>query len=240
MATRPETPPPRGTSRARTVDFNGSSGMNSISSSATSSKQQANPMVRKLIVPAYGSATPISNSDGTRDSNNLHRTTSNASTHSLPNLPIRHLPPPQSSSVLSGTRATPEASSVSQQMKASHIANSGPNVLRKPAPPVPNKKPSLLSNSISPTSTPSPPPSQQARPQPPPPRRSMASRSPAPTNLIDGDGSEDAPPLPPRTGTGSSVQKARGVSPTRVNLLDDEPSEELEALKGWEVLRPVR
>jgi hypothetical protein len=45
------------------------------------------------------------------------------------------------------------------------------------------------------------------------------------------DGSDERPALPPRTGTGLS---ARGRS-----LMDDE-SEEMENLKGWEVLRPVR
>ncbi|KAF2649471.1 hypothetical protein K491DRAFT_698059 [Lophiostoma macrostomum CBS 122681] len=235
---RPEPPPTRGTARAHTVDFNNSSTQGS--STPSSNK---NPMARRLIVPPYSansaapsnpSPNPIPNLDGTRDRNrdprttNLSRTPSNASTHSLPAFPTRQLHPP------------PVLSNLSQQ------------IARKPAPPpIPNKKPSLLSNTMSP----SPPPlkyrdePQQSRPQPPPPRRSMAPpihSNRTPQSLDErgggGDGDPERPPLPPRTGTGLSTA-SRGShgnrGPGAVNLLDDDPGEELEGLKGWEVLRPV-
>lgn len=231
---RPEPPPTRGTARAHTVDFNGTNTPQSRSEST--SLQQGNGMARKLIVPPYNSSSPISSVDGSMDTTSgVRRASSNASVRSLPSLPIRHLPPPHTSS--------PQPSNLSQQLS------------RKPAPPV-AKKPSHLATTLSPTSTPSPPPPQQeqqqryridpepangSRPQPPPPRRSIATsanvlRKPAP-NLID----DDRPPLPPRTGTESSMESnSRGRRGGGMNLLDDEPSEDLEALKGWEVLRPSK
>lgn len=217
MGNKPEPPPARGSSRAQTVDFNGN----------TPSLKQGNlnPMARKLIVPPYNPNG--SGLDGAREnSNNLHRTISNTSTHSLPNQPIRHLPPPSSSPTPS------QSSSLSQQIN------------RKAAPPIPTKKPTLQSNSVVSSSTPSPPPQKyreepNSRPEPPPPRRSMAPSlgRKQTLNLIDGD----RPPLPPRTGTGMSTS-SRGSTGGRAgpNLLDDEPNEELEALKGWEVLKPTQ
>jgi hypothetical protein len=65
-----------------------------------------------------------------------------------------------------------------------------------------------------------------------------------PINLVDGEDSAagDKPALPPRTdsdlGTGRVQSAGRKQTPAK-NLLDDEPGEELEALRGWEVLRPV-
>ncbi|KAF2109040.1 SacI homology domain-containing protein [Lophiotrema nucula] len=231
MTGKPEPPPARGTARAHTVDFNnGISLPSSMASSTTSLNQmQAKPTARKLIVPMYNGNGGPSSLDGTRDGAPLSRTVSSASTRSLPGLPVHSGPPPQQAP-----------------------SNLAKEVSRKPAPPVPNKKPSLLGNSISPTSTPSPPPQRyrddpdpsNARPQPPPPRRSMAAppatKRAAPVSLIDDN--EDRPPLPPRTNTDMSTRSGGGGRGrnTRANLLDDEPSEELEALKGWEVLRPVR
>lgn len=59
-------------------------------------------------------------------------------------------------------------------------------------------------------------------------------------NLIDGDGDGDLngpPKLPPRTGTGLSMQSGHGGrGSSGANLMDDEPGEDL--MKGWEVLRP--
>ncbi|KAH8731467.1 SacI homology domain-containing protein [Phaeosphaeriaceae sp. PMI808] len=219
---RPEPPPARGSQRTRPVDFHGTSTTSSMSSSTTSLHQggsapSQNPLARKLIVPTFPThATQTANFDGSRDAlTDLGRTTSSASTRSLP---IRYsnptFPPP------------PLAS------------RNGPQLLRKPAPPIPNKKPSLASNSSSST-----PPQyrdddayqEPQRPQPPPPRRSMAERRPVP-NPVDDDGYA-RPPLPPRSGTGLSA--GSGGSGRRRNLLDDEP-EDMGGLKGWEVLQPGR
>jgi hypothetical protein len=220
---RPEPPPARGTARAQTVDFNSNSLSipSSVTSSTTSLNQtNRNPSARKLIAPPFlppPSSKPVSNLDGHDE---LRRTASSASARSLPIYPNRP----------SSERAP------------------SPNLNRKPAPPIPNKKPSLLAT-IQPSAI-SPPPPQRyrdevqpldayMRPQPPPPRRSMApppaSRKPVNGgNLIDP--TEDRPPLPPRTGTGLSMgsREGRGRS-----LMDEEP-EDMESLKGWEVLKPVR
>lgn len=242
MTNRPDPPPARGTSRAQTIDFNGSN-PSSISSSAGMKQSTTNAMARKLIAPPFNSSpSSVPNYDGGREQSGLSRSTSNASTYSLPNLPIRHLPPPFPSGPTNSTSTTAPSTSSSL---ASQIS-------RKQAPPIPNKKPSLLANARSQASTPSPPPQRYrdepepavyTRPQPPPPRRSMATptnRMPqSSANLIDGP--DDRPPLPPRTGTGlSTASRESGGRGGRVNLLDDDPNEELEALKGWEVLRPVR
>ncbi|KAI4951112.1 hypothetical protein J4E91_003817 [Alternaria rosae] len=210
---RPEPPPARGSQRARTVDFSGPS---------TSLPPTQKPTARKMIAPLYpGHATQILGSDGARDSlSDLRRSGSGASTHSLPSsLPYR-------------------ASNTLPQTQSS----SKPQVLRKPAPPpIPNKKPSLLSKGSSPGPTFAPPPQryrddppeEESRAYPPPPaRRSMApppnmTRKPV-QNLIDDDG--DKPALPPRTGSGGS---------SRRNLMDDEP-DDMRNMGDWEVLRPVR
>jgi hypothetical protein len=151
------------------------------------------PPTRKLIVPAFPThATQTQNFDGNRDAlDDLHRSASSASTRSLPTRPIN----------APTMRTTPQ-------------------VLRKPAPPpIPNKKPALLSKS----STASTIPQYRDDPQP---RRSMADRR-----------SEDEakPPLPPRTGTGLSAE-SNGRGRGR-NLMDDEP-EDMGGLRGWEVLQP--
>lgn len=210
---RPEPPPARGSQRARTVDFNGPS---------TSLPPTQKPAARKMIAPLYpGHATQILGSDGTRDSlSDLRRSGSSASTHSLPSsLPYR-------------------ASNTLPQTQSS----SKPQVLRKPAPPpIPNKKPALLSKGSSPGPTFAPPP-QRYRDDPPeeesrayPPQSTRRSMAPPPhltrkpvQNLIDDDG--DKPALPPRTGSGGS---------SRRNLMDDEP-DDMRNMGDWEVLRPVR
>jgi hypothetical protein len=223
MGGKPEPPPARGTARAHTVDFNGTGqGMpNSRTSSTTSVNQvNRNPSARKLIAPPFPpppSSGAMPYLDGHDD---LRRTTSSASARSLPS----HF-------------NTPSAQREPSQ-----------NLNRKPAPPIPNKKPSLLA-SIPSSSMPSPPPQRyrdgpqppdsSTRPQPPPPRRSMAplpaNRKPVHSeNLVDN--LEDRPPLPPRTGTGLSTGSREGRGR---NLMDEEP-EDMENLKGWEVLRPVR
>ncbi|KAH7391763.1 SacI homology domain-containing protein [Pyrenochaeta sp. MPI-SDFR-AT-0127] len=240
---RPDPPPARGSQRARPSDYSGMSTPSSMSSSTTSLQQagapQHNPMARKLNAPLYPShAAQILSNDGSRDANNdLRRTTSSASTHSLPALPYRPTQPGSFS-------ASPP-----------NTSSSKPQVLRKPAPPpIPTKKPSLLSNAISPNSTTSsstnqrgyrdePSPESERRPQVPAPRRSMAAppdlSKRKPVNLMGGD--ERPPQLPPRTGTGLSMASngsggGRGASR---NLMDDEP-EDMAGLKDWEVLRPVR
>ncbi|KAF2749648.1 hypothetical protein M011DRAFT_484373 [Sporormia fimetaria CBS 119925] len=233
MATRPEPPPARGSQRARTVDFNGSQ------ASPVPGFQPTNPMARKLIVPPFNPSPSVSvpNFDGANDhpSPNLpYRAVSSASTHSLPDLNRHRKPQPPVPSPANRPPSSATASSSPPQPQPQQQQN--PQILRKPAPPpIPTKKPSLLSKAISPS--PSPVPSPDARPQPPPPRRSMAQPSKVDMktvpNLVDGDG-EPPPPLPPRTGTGLSSRSEVGT----VNLLDEDPAEELEALKGWEVLRP--
>ncbi|KAF2740426.1 hypothetical protein EJ04DRAFT_540103 [Polyplosphaeria fusca] len=236
LSEKPIPPPSRGT-RAQTVDFNGTG----TNSNASLPQAKPNPLARKLIVPQFNGPA---NTDGAQDppGQPLSRSTSNASTQSLPVLPTRSkpLPPP----------STTPSSNLSKELS------------RKPAPPIPNKKPSLLSTALSPAPTPSPPPQRyrdtpepsiNTRPQPPPPRRSMAAppaaRKPAPTSsLIDTAPQQDErPPLPPRTGTGlSSVSAGSGKtgrggagSGGGGNFLDEEP-EDMDALRGWEVLRPVR
>lgn len=235
MGSRAEPPPARGTARAHTVDFNGTSTPNSLSGSTTNLNQmKPNSMARKLIAPPFNlsnpSTTPIPNVDGAIDA--LKRTPSNTSTHSLPNY-LPHRGPP------------------TQQAHPPPPSNLAREISRKPAPPVPTKKPSLLGTAVSPSpaSTPSPPSQRHredlhvdARPQPPPPRRSMAppktERKPvAPASLIDT--SEDKPPLPPRTGTGLSAASNGSAAGRGRSLMDEEP-EDMESLRGWEVLRPVR
>jgi hypothetical protein len=227
VRTKPEPPLARGTQRAHTVDFNDvQTGVpSSVASSTTSFRpsKAPNPTARKLIAPPFNLSSPSSTNasktpsvpylDGPSD---LRRTPSAASSRSLPAL---HHRPTQPTPAPNRTRELP----------------------RKAAPPIPTKKPSLHG-------TPAAPPlryrdepdsgansdSNPSRPLPPPPRRSMAERKAvgvdnSMASLIDG--SDERPALPPRTGTGLSV---RGRS-----LMDDE-SEEMENLKGWEVLRPVR
>lgn len=177
-------------------------------------------MARKMIVPQYNAKDPdqITYMDGARDPiSDLRRNASNASTRSLPILPNRNLPPAAS---------TPGRPAIPLDSKPH------PQVLRKPAPPpIPNKKPSLLSKTNTGSSVSSTTPQQQQRYRDDPvplPRRSMAApsaaavRKPVP-NLIDGD--EAPPALPPRTGNGRAA-----------NLLDDEG--DMKGLDGWEVLRP--
>lgn len=210
---RPEPPPARGTSRANTVDFNGvgTSIPSSLASSTTSlNSRPPASMARKLIVPPFNNTSNPSTSTPLDGTTDLRRTTSSASARSLPSLPYRTAQPPPPSNL------TRELS-------------------RKAAPPIPTKKPSLAGTPTPPLQRyrddPDPDP-MQGRPYPPPPRRSVAERKPvgsgAVGNLIDA--SEERPALPPRTGTGLG----RGRS-----LMDEEP-EEMESLKGWEVLRPVR
>ncbi|KAF1914992.1 SacI homology domain-containing protein [Ampelomyces quisqualis] len=215
MGGRPEPPPARGSQRARTVDFNGSS----TPSSSTTSLQQnipQNPNARKLIVPTFPThVTQNAQFDGSRDAlNDLGRNPSAASTRSLP------------------TRA---GNSSSQQPPPS-AQRTGPQVLRKPAPPpIPTKKPSLLSKN----NWQAMPPQAQYRddPSPPPPaRRSMAERKPVGSSSWGAPSYEDGeskPPLPPRTGTGGSSRSGGR------NFMDDEP-EDLGGLRGWEVLQPGR
>lgn len=223
---KPEPPPARGSARAQTVDFNGigASIPSSLASSTTSlatTRPPQNPMARKLVAPPFNpnqGNTPISSSTSYLDgANDLHRSISSASARSMPSLPHRpaqhSLPPP------------------------SHLTN---EIHRKPAPPIPTKKPSLLG-------TPTPPAQRYrdepeygftsipdtSRPQPPPPRRS-GGPPPGSSNGFGSliDTSEGIKPaLPPRTNTGMSG-RAR-------SLMDEEP-EDMENLKGWEVLRPVR
>jgi hypothetical protein len=226
---RPEPPPARGSQRARTMDFNGLNPGSTTSLPQNGPTPTSNPMARKMIAPQYPGHSPqMANLDGTRDPlNDLRRSASSASTHSLPALPYR-----------ASNTLPPQASSLQPNK---------PQVLRKTAPPpIPNKKPSLLSKTTSPSSSPAPqayrdePSLDESRPQPPPPRRSMATsssatRKPVP-NLIDGD---ERPALPPRTGTGlSAASNGSGRGGGR-NLMDDEP-EELRNLDGWEVLKPLR
>jgi endonuclease/exonuclease/phosphatase family metal-dependent hydrolase len=231
IAEKPAPPPARGT-RAQTVDLDGASMSSSFSSStANLTQNKPNPMARKLIVPAYDGAREIPNQP-------LSRTTSSTSTYSLPSI----------SNVPTRSKATPPSATWT-----TGPSNLSKEIARKAAPPIPNKKPSILSNTtISPRSTPSPPPQRykddpdptpaNSKPQPPPPRRSMAPAARKPVQapgLIDTT-EEERPPLPPRTGTGmSSASAGSGGRRGGGNILDEEP-EDLDALRGWEVLRPDR
>lgn len=219
---RPEPPPARGSQRTRTVDFN-------KPMSSTNSAPIQKPVTRKMIAPLYpGHAQQILSSGDSRDGlNDLGRSGSRASTHSLPSLPYRAsntLPPNQPSS-----------------------SNSTPQVLRKPAPPpIPNKKPTLLTKSSSTRTSPTPPlqryrddpPMEESRAYPPPPaKRSMApppnlARKPI-QNLMDDD--DHKPALPPRTNTNGGGRSGMGGR----SLMDDEP-EDMQNTRDWEVLRPVR
>jgi endonuclease/exonuclease/phosphatase family metal-dependent hydrolase len=216
---RPEPPPARGSQRSRTVDIDGPS---------TSSPLMQKPAARKMIAPLYpGHANQILSSDGARDSlNDLRRSGSSASTHSMPSLPYR------ASNTLPSTQSSNK-----------------PQVLRKPAPPpIPNKKPSLLSKDSSPGPSYAPPP-QRYRDDPPEeesrgyhPMQARRSMAPPPNltrkpvqNLIDDD--FEKPALPPRTGTGGSSRiGGRGGR----SLMDDEPEDMRNMGGDWEVLRPAR
>ncbi|KAL6709684.1 Inositol-1,4,5-trisphosphate 5-phosphatase 1 [Coniothyrium glycines] len=226
----PQPPPARGSQKARAADFNEQNSSSAIAMRPGAALPAPNSTARKMIVPEYSShASQVPSSDGARDqSNDLRRSTSSASAHSLSMLPYR-------------------ASNMSSTTPPQLPANK-PQVLRKAVPPpIPNKKPSLLSKTISPNSSPAPPqqyrdepPTSDPKPQPPPPRRSMAAASPTArnpvSNLIDGDAK---PALPPRTGTGFSTVSSNSARSGGKNFLDDEP-DDLRSLDGWEVLKPMR
>lgn len=186
------------------------------------------PTARKMIAPLYpGHAQQILGSEGSRDGlNDLRRSGSGASTHSLPTLPYRASNMPPQNQPFGGSK---------------------PQVLRKPAPPpIPNKKPALLTKSSSTRTSPTPPlqryrddpPMEESRAYPPPPaKRSMApppnlARKPI-QNLIDDD--DHKPALPPRTNTNGGGRSGMGGR----SLMDDEP-EDMQNMRDWEVLRPVR
>ncbi|ORY00017.1 SacI homology domain-domain-containing protein [Clohesyomyces aquaticus] len=271
MPGKPEPPPARGTMRAKTVEFNGTNThANFAASRETGSLAQTKSMARKLVAPPFDPSASL----------NAPRTSSNTSTPSpsISNLDgtssYRHpiLPPPYNPSTSRVSRSPSAASTHSlpdlvihqsqshSQPHPHQPSNLAAQIARKPAPPpIPNKKPSLVSASISGTSsstgrnsTASPPPSQpqpqpyrdtpspveqKSQPQPPPPRRSMA----ASKRDIGADAGGDRPPLPPRTGTGlSTASGGRRGGGGGANLMDEEGGEEIEALRGWEVLRPVR
>jgi hypothetical protein len=188
-----------------------------------------------MIVPSYDGAS----------GSGLHRAASAASTRSLPVLPSRKMPPPyMPHSNVYGTQNTPTGTSASAG--AGGGGGGGPNVLRKPAPPIPNKKPSLVGrttllgdheryrddmddvNFHEPT---------RSRAKPPVNANANAnvSRKPVP-NLIDGDmGGAAAPPLPPRRSGGSG-----GSGVNLLDVLDDEGFARPVDAEGWEVLRPGR
>jgi hypothetical protein len=156
------------------------------------------------------------------------------STEAVPQLPPRR-PTNQSIDTYSPPFVTPP---IARQLSVSSISSTQ----RKAAPPVP-KKPSVLSTPTSPNtneerrfsiaSNPASPPTL------PPPRRSMAaasvlnsSRNASTASLgskkqgASGDGGP--PPLPKRTGTGSSTPA----------LMDEVDGESMNGLRDWEVLKP--
>jgi hypothetical protein len=185
-----------------------------------------------MIVPSYDGASG--------SGSGLHRAASAASTRSLPVLPSRKMPPPyMPHSNVYGVQNTPTGTS------ASGGGSGGPNVLRKPAPPIPSKKPSLVGRTTllgdheryrddvddadfhAPT-----------RSRAKPPANANVSRKPVP-NLIDADmggegGEGAAPPLPPRRSGG------RGGGMNLLDVLDDEGFARPVDAEGWEVLRPGR
>ncbi|KAF2854632.1 hypothetical protein T440DRAFT_464773 [Plenodomus tracheiphilus IPT5] len=235
---RPEPPPARGTQRARTGLYDGA---NASSESTTSLYQSGipggqHPMARKMIVPSYPGQPSTSHASTIQDPlSDLRRSTSNASSHSIPTLPYR-----------ASNTLMPTSQEQTSQQKS--------QVLRKAAPPpIPSKKPSLLSRAISPDTafepgsfTSTPPSAQRHRDDASPAttKRSMAAplplRKPAPNHDAEAD---FKPALPPRTGTGiSSISNGSsrgGGGGGGRSFLDDEP-EDLKNLGDWEVLRPER
>jgi len=233
---KPQPPPTRGTSRAETIDI--SSLEISTPTNLQHSYSTQNPMARKLVAPPfYSGSTKPTNANMNNPSpssldgvNEIKRSSSSASTQSLPKLPYRSAYPSSSPSA------------------------SAKDLNRKPAPPVPKKKPSLLGSSVSSTAqtstspmqpyydepehaTPTQPNTIASRPQAPPPRRSMADRRPLRNgmdsgNLVDTSEETERPALPPRTSTAMGGARGR-------NLMDEEP-DEMENLRSWEVLKPVR
>ena len=114
---------------------------------------------------------------------------------------------------------------------------------RKPAPPIKPKKPSLLSNPISPTMTADGAADQQFNiaakastpPAVPPARRSMAIRqSSAAASQSRSEDDDAPPPLPSRTGTGLSGKSHGGNA-----LMDDTDEQSMNGLSGWKVLKPA-
>ncbi|KAF2090828.1 hypothetical protein K490DRAFT_62155 [Saccharata proteae CBS 121410] len=175
--------------------------------------------------------------------------TKNGSMPSLtPALPPRRvetqpLPPPGRTTITPSAVSNNDTSEI--RRTASHASTSSHSstttIPRKPAPPIP-KKPTLLSNSTSPTSAPtplSPPRTQKIAPDLPPPRRSATAASPA-----QQQSAKSTPPLPPRrTGTGEVSLLDEPLAPARRpvsgNLMDEGVEGGGEGLKDWEVLRPV-
>ncbi|KAF2201845.1 hypothetical protein GQ43DRAFT_462844 [Delitschia confertaspora ATCC 74209] len=246
----PAPPPSRGTARSQTLDFNSSSSL------STPSSNHSQPQTRKLVAPPFHP----SDLDGANAYKSpLRRSMTSSSSHSVPPQPL----PIRSS--------TPSSTTSSTQGQ----------IARKPAPgapPIPTKKPSLLTKTStkslsSNTRSPIPPPQQYRdepdppKPTPPPPRRSTVTPSSSSFSSVPSSavGSQynampprklvapppprssasqilmdemSGPPLPPRrTGMGmSAASRRKGGSG---NLLDDARDEELDALKGWEVLRPA-
>jgi hypothetical protein len=189
-----------------------------------------------MIVPSYDGASG--------SGSGLHRAASAASTRSLPVLPSRKMPPPyMPHSNVYGVQNTPTGTSAS--VSVSGGGGGGPNVLRKPAPPIPSKKPSLVGRTtvlgdheryrddVDDVNTHEP---TRSRAKPPANANANVSRKPVP-NLIDGDmggGEGAAPPLPPRRSGG----RAGGMN--LLDVLDDEGFARPVDAEGWEVLRPGR
>ncbi|CAI6341584.1 unnamed protein product [Periconia digitata] len=264
---RPDPPPTRGTARARTVDFNTPSSL----TNPTQPHRQARKLAAPPFMPSTNNSPTTSALDDSNYNNGLKRTTSSASTHSLPpnlhRLPPRHPLPPLS------------------QQQHNPPSNLSKELHRKPAPPIPNKKPALQSTPSSAQQQqqqqryrddPSPPPPSN-RPNPPPPRRSMAAPPPAQQYSISSSSSTpsatpiDRKPLPRSSSSAQQPSGRRVMAPPPVNLLDDDEfdnverppqlpprvgnananasrnlmdgddvsREDLDGLKGWEVLRPV-
>jgi hypothetical protein len=180
-----------------------------------------------MIVPSYDGASG--------SGSGLHRAASAASTRSLPVLPSRKMPPPyMPHSNVYGVQNTPTGTSVSGG------GGGGPNVLRKPAPPIPSKKPSLVGRTtvlgdheryrddVDDVNTHEP-----TRSRAKPPANANVSRKPVP-NLIDGDMGG---------GEGAAPRRSGGRGGSGVNLLDvldDEGFARPVDAEGWEVLRPGR
>jgi len=248
---RPEPPPSRGSQRARAGMYHGTGSTPGSTSSSPPARPPGtqNSIARKMIVPpsSSGQSNPAQALDATCEplGDHLLRNASNASSQSFQTLPYR------AANVLVPTPQQP-------------LSLKKPPVLRKPgAPPIPNKKPFLLSRAVSPvpTSAPgglssAPPSAQRYRDELPVEQAQLHSQSPSivaqrsiATPLTLGKPApepngkaEIKPVLPPRSGTGFRVAKTwseDGRDGRDRNFLDEEP-EDCSNMREWEVLKPER
>jgi endonuclease/exonuclease/phosphatase family metal-dependent hydrolase len=259
----PAPPPTRGTARSQTVEFYGptSSSIPGPQKPTPARKLIAPPFYPSPTSSLDGQAEAQS---VPKPTSNLTRSLTSASTRSLPPKPVRPSSPASTTSSISITRkAAPPIPTKKPSLLAQPRQPPSPSTSPRsqnhtdphtnPPPPHLQSRPSITNTTL----TPSPPPPRRSmaspapattagtKPTPPPMTRKITPSGPPPPigqkPLIPiGKARQDdatGPPLPPRrTGTGLSGGSGSGVGGK--NLLDEDGSEELEALRGWEVLRP--